>query len=232
MLIKILKTVAVILLAFFSIWGISSFYFKKTEQFDLFLSIFVPVLSIYYILFRKLFKLKVKLYVLLALLFLYLSDLIYVSRISFNYETKMNSQMVLMLFTQLFYLFEFRIEGSRLVKIRGVDIFKVVIPAVLIFFLSGFVFLDVENIFQYLLMFMTAILIFLLSIISMYRPVNNYSYFTLISGIFLMFFSNILYVYFYFKNPVNFVFSTSLICYFVSQILIIEGFTSSRKTIK
>ncbi|MBK6978506.1 MAG: hypothetical protein IPH28_16555 [Cytophagaceae bacterium] len=229
---KILKTVAVILLTGFSVWGISSYYQNQIEQFDLFLIIFVPVLLFHYLLFRKLFNRKIRPYVLLALVFLYLSDLIYISRISINYETKMNSQMVLMLITQFLYLIEFRSEDSRLAQIKGLDILKVVIPAVVIFFLSGFVFLDVENIFQYFLMFLTAILIFLLTIISMYRPVNNYSFYVLIAGVMLMFFSNILYVFFYFKSPIDYIFSSSITCYFVSQILIIEGFTSSYKVLK
>lgn len=227
---KAIQKVVLFTLTVVGTLGGVTYYFNDHQNFKYFILSIAPGLLIYYVVFRKVNNLRISLNIILGLSLLFISDVVQTNFFKLNINSTQLYQIFLMLIVQFFYILEYRKEGSRVIQQHKYDILKIVLPAILVFFLTGFIFLDQNNPVFYILMFFTALEVFLMIILSLFRPVGNYSFYVGFFGVSLMFFSDLLYVFYYFKAPIEYLFNISILLYFVSQILIIEGFTTSSKS--
>ena len=105
---------------------------KLELYFNIFLGLFIPFLSIYYLMNRKVRKLPFDKHIILALLILFVSDLLELSFFK-EFEIKDKIQISLHLIIQFLFLIVFRKEGAILVQESKIDVLKIFIPAGLVF---------------------------------------------------------------------------------------------------
>jgi hypothetical protein len=192
---------------------------------------FVPLLIIYYLNNRYCLKLKWSFNVIVALVFFNLSDIIQSGNL-FGENLKLQFIQIFMVFiSQIFYLLEFRNEGAFLVDNIKLNPIKLIVSAVVVFVVSGFIFLNVEETYFYFLLMITSFELFILIVFSFFRPINRYSYNAGVFGVSLMFIAEALFTFSYFIYKSIPIHVTSMIMYFVSQVFIVESFVHSKRKI-
>ncbi|MCP9767667.1 hypothetical protein EGI22_07060 [Lacihabitans sp. LS3-19] len=223
-----MNKIAFIFLIILGLTGIITKVLEMETFFNVYLLVFIPFLSIYYVLCRKKLNLDLNYLILGALLLLYISD-IYELNIFENTGLKEKIQIAIQLIVQLLYLISIRKEGAVMIQETKIDVLKIFIPAVLIFFAFGFFVFEENNVVNYFLLIIYAIEIAILLILSMFRPVVNKSYYSGVIGISFLFISGLFYFLNSYHSGILFLYSFSFSLYIISQIFIIESFSTSQK---
>jgi hypothetical protein len=223
-----MRILAFLFLIAFGITGICTKFLKLELHFNIFLGLFVPLLSLYYFWNRKSRKLDADNMIFLALFILYISDLLELDLIR-NFEFKDRVQIALQLIVQFLFLTVFRKEGAILVQESRVDILKIFVPAMTVFLIFGCFVFEESKILNYILLVIYAIQVVILLILSMYRPINNYSFYFGVFGMGLLFLYGIFYFLFSSQKSINQFYVISFSLYVFSQIFLIESFSTNLK---
>lgn len=223
-----MKTIAFLFLVIFGVAGVCTKFLKLELYFNIFLGLFIPFLSIYYLMNRKVRKLPFDKHIVLALLILFVSDLLELSFFK-EFEIKDKIQISLHLIIQFLFLIVFRKEGAILVQESKIDVLKIFIPAGLVFLIFGYFVFEETKVLNYILLVLYAILVVIILILSMYRPINNYSFYFGVFGTTLLFLYGLFYFLFSSENSIEQFYGISFGFYVFSQIFLIESFSTNLK---
>jgi hypothetical protein len=223
-----MKTIAFLFLVIFGVAGVCTKFLKLELYFNIFLGLFIPFLSLYYLMNRKVRKLPFDKHIVLALLILFVSDLLELSFFK-EFEIKDKIQISLHLIIQFLFLIVFRKEGAILVQESKIDVLKIFIPAGLVFLIFGYFVFEETKVLNYILLVLYAILVVIILILSMYRPVNNYSFYFGVFGTTLLFLYGLFYFLFSSENSIEQFYGISFGFYVFSQIFLIESFSTNLK---
>ncbi|MBP6619558.1 MAG: hypothetical protein KAX81_02990 [Leadbetterella sp.] len=177
---------------------------------------------------RKVRKLPFDKHIVLALLILFVSDLLELSFFK-EFEIKDKIQISLHLIIQFLFLIVFRKEGAILVQESKIDVLKIFIPAGLVFLIFGYFVFEETKVLNYILLVLYAILVVIILILSMYRPINNYSFYFGVFGTTLLFLYGLFYFLFSSENSIEQFYGISFGFYVFSQIFLIESFSTNLK---
>ncbi|MCP9754314.1 hypothetical protein EGI26_03935 [Lacihabitans sp. CCS-44] len=223
-----MKTIAFLFLVIFGVAGVCTKFLKLELYFNIFLGLFIPFLSLYYLMNRKVRKLPFDKHIVLALLILFVSDLLELSFFK-EFEIKDKIQISLHLIIQFLFLIVFRKEGAILVQESKIDVLKIFIPAGLVFLIFGYFVFEETKVLNYILLVLYAILVVIILILSMYRPINNYSFYFGVFGTTLLFLYGLFYFLFSSENSIEQFYGISFGFYVFSQIFLIESFSTNLK---
>lgn len=223
-----MKTIAFLFLVIFGVAGVCTKFLKLELYFNIFLGLFIPFLFLYYLMNRKVRKLPFDKHIILAMLILFVSDLLELSFFN-DFEIKDKIQISLHLIIQFLFLIVFRKEGAILVQESKIDVLKIFIPAGLVFLIFGYFVFEETKVLNYILLVLYAILVVIILILSMYRPVNNYSFYFGVFGTTLLFLYGLFYFLFSSENSIEQFYGISFGFYVFSQIFLIESFSTNLK---
>lgn len=223
-----MKIFAFLFLIIFGLAGICTKILKFELYFNIFLGLFIPFLSIYYFWNKKAKKLQPDKAILLALIILFVSDLLELSVFQ-DFEIKDKIQIALHLVIQFLFLSVFRKEGAILVQESKIDIFKIFVPAIIVFLLFGYFVFEESKVLNYILLIIYAIQVVILLILSMYRPINNHSFYFGVFGMSLLFLYGLFYFLFSSQQSIEQFYGISFGFYVFSQIFLIESFSTNLK---
>lgn len=226
-----MKKLSLVFLIFFGLSGILTNVFRFELVFNVFLVLFIPFLTVYYVWSQKLRDRNVDKAILIALLVLFLSDILELSFFK-DFFFKDKIQIILHFIVQLLFLAVFKKEGAILVQESKVDILKIFVPAIIIFVVFGFFVFDESKVLNYALLIIYTILFAILWILSMYRPINNYSYYIGVFGVSFLLMYGLFYFLFSYNTGLPLLYQISFGFYVFSEIFLVESFSTSTKMLK
>lgn len=112
-------------------------------------------------------------------------------------------QLVSAFFVHFIFINIFRNEGAYVFNIAKINILKVLVPALIVFFFFGFVLLPVLPNVLYFMVIFYAIEVAILVVIGYFRPVSENEYWLVAVGVTLLLLKDILYSYFFFVFKSN-----------------------------
>lgn len=226
-----MKKLSLVFLIFFGLSGILTNVFRFELVFNVFLVLFIPFLTVYYVWSQKQRDRNVDKAILIALLVLFLSDILELSFFK-DFFFKDKIQIILHFIVQLLFLAVFKKEGAILVQESKVDILKIFVPAIIIFVVFGFFVFDESKVLNYALLIIYTILFAILWILSMYRPINNYSYYIGVFGVSFLLMYGLFYFLFSYNTSLPLLYQISFGFYVFSEIFLVESFSTSTKMLK
>lgn len=112
-------------------------------------------------------------------------------------------QLASTFFVHFIFINVFRNEGAYVFNIARINILKVLIPALIVFFFFGFVLLPLLPNVLYFMVIFYAIEVAILVVIGYFRPVSEKKYWLVAVGVTLILLKDILYSYFFFVFKSN-----------------------------
>jgi hypothetical protein len=224
-----MRRISFIFLVGLGITGICTKLLKLETYFDIFLGLFIPILMFYYTGKKKNDNLEPEYAVIGGLILLFVSDILELSYFK-DFIFKDKIQIVLHLLVQFLFLTVFRKEGAILVQESKVDVFKIFIPALLVFLMFGYFVFEENEILNYFLLIVFAIQLAIFLILTMFRPVNNYSFYFGVAGVSFLLLYGLFYFLFTFGPHHKTFYDISFSFYVFSQVFLIESFSTNVKT--
>lgn len=224
-----MKRISFFFLIVFGLAGIFTKLLKFETYFDIFLGLFIPFLLVYYVWNKKNDNLEPEYGVIAGLTLLFLSDILELSHFKqFIYRDKI--QIIFHILVQFLFLTVFRKEGAILVQESKVDIFKIFIPALIVFLMFGYFVFEENEVLNYFLLIVFAIQLAIFLILTMFRPVNNYSFYFGVVGVSFLLMYGLFYFLFSFGQNQKIFYDISFSFYVFSQVFLIESFSTNIRT--